>query len=213
MSRYKTGIGALILVVFLGFLMKAAYAQGGNDEHKKHHPGGATSNTSGVPGPNDVYCGCSVCDLKGYQKISNQELLALDVDILVPAALENVITMDNVEDVKAPIILEVANGPVSHEAESALLEKGTIIIPDVIANSGGVIVSYFEWVQNLSGDVWSLDKVNKKLSERIIFSFEQMLANTQDDSLRASAYILALKRIEEAVYAKGSEEYFSGESA
>ena len=161
----------------------------------------------------DVYCGCSVCDLKGYQKISNQELLALDVDILVPAALENVITMDNVEDVKAPIILEVANGPVSHEAESALLEKGTIIIPDVLANSGGVIVSYFEWVQNLSGDVWSLDKVNKKLSERIIFSFEQMLANTQDDSLRASAYKLALKRIEEAVYAKGSKEYFSGESA
>ena len=161
----------------------------------------------------DVYCGCSVCDLKGYQKISNQELLGLDVDILVPAALENVITIDNVNDVKAPIILEVANGPISHEAEKVLLEKNTIIIPDVLANSGGVIVSYFEWVQNLSGDIWSLDKVNKKLSERIINSFEQMLAENQDDSLRESAYKLALKRIEEAVYAKGSKEYFSGESA
>ena len=158
----------------------------------------------------DVYCGCSVCETKGYQKISNKELLALDVDVLVPAALENVIIKENAGDVQASIILEVANGPLSHEAETILHKNGVMIIPDVLANSGGVIVSYFEWMQNLSGDTWSLDKVNSRLSECIISSFDKVLAKNEEDTLRYSAYKIALKRIEEAVYAQGSTEYFSG---
>ena len=158
----------------------------------------------------DVYCGCSVCEIKGYQKITNQELLALDVDVLVPAALENVITKSNAQEVSAMIILEVANGPVSHEAEKLLHEKGIVIIPDVLANSGGVIVSYFEWMQNLTGGSWEEDEVNTRLSKYIIRCIDLLLAKNQTNTLRMYAYEIALKRIEEAVFAQGSKAYFKG---
>jgi len=107
----------------------------------------------------------------GYQSlITNHELLSLPVDILVPAALENTITKDNAKDIKAKTVLEMANGPTTPEAEDILLKKGIDILPDVLCNAGGVTVSYFEWVQNLSGYYWGVVEVNEKLKKIMVRS-------------------------------------------
>ena len=114
-----------------------------------------------------VYCQGSVCEILEHEKLTNQELLELDVDILIPAATENVIDNSNMEKIKAPIIVEVANGPITNEAINYLHKKNIQILPDVLVNSGGVIVSYFEWVQNKASYYWSEAKVNKMLEERL----------------------------------------------
>lgn len=111
------------------------------------------------------YCKGSVCDVRYGRPISNDELLELPVDILVPAALENVINSKNMKKIKARIIVEMANGPITEEAYEYLSKKGIIIVPDVLANSGGVTVSYLEWYQNMHNEKWSETKVNKKLKE------------------------------------------------
>lgn len=140
-----------------------------------------------------------------FKRISNEELLELKTDILIPAALENQITEKNASNIKASIIIEAANGPVTPEADRILEKKNIISVPDVLANSGGVIVSYFEWVQNLQGLYWTEEEVNKQLEEKMIEAFRLVwnAKETYQVSMRKAAYIKALKELEEAQKVKG----------
>ena len=150
----------------------------------------------------------SVCDLSNSNKcIPNSELLELDVDVLIPAALENVITEKNAARIKAPVILELANGPISSKASDMLTERKIHIVPDILANAGGVIVSYFEWVQNRSGLYWTEDKVNTMLKEKITAAFFKIYAASVEHkvSLRTAAYIVGLKRLKAAIESRSSE--------
>lgn len=143
------------------------------------------------------YCVGGVCDIKQGRQISNEELLQLPVDILVPAALENVINKDNMHTIKARIIVEMANGPVSEEAHDYLSRQGVIIVPDVLANSGGVTVSYLEWYQNMHTQVWSEEKVNKRLKTMMERAFETIwaVAHKRKTSLKQGAFETALTRM------------------
>ncbi|MBI4038971.1 Glu/Leu/Phe/Val dehydrogenase [Candidatus Daviesbacteria bacterium] len=146
------------------------------------------------------YCIGSVCDLaKKYDQgiISNEELLELPVDILIPAALENVITAGNATKIKAKLIFEMANGPTTPQADKILGSRKILVFPDVCANAGGVTVSYFEWLQNMTNQKWSLQKVNQKLKEKMEKAFANIWQISQDKkvSLRLASYILALKRL------------------
>lgn len=137
---------------------------------------------------------------KNYRKISNDELLGLDVEILIPAALGDVIKESNANEIKARCIVELANAPVSPKADEILNQKGIEIIPDILANSGGVIVSYFEWVQNLANYYWKLEDVDEKLKELIIAAYRDV-EKAKDEynlSFRTSSYIIAINRILEA---------------
>lgn len=142
---------------------------------------------------------------KGLKLISNEKLLILDVDILVPAALENAITSQNVGKVRAKVILEMANGPVTPEAEEILLKRKIDVLPDVLCNAGGVTVSYFEWLQNLQKDTWSEEKVNKKLEEKMKKAYRQVakVAREKKLSFRKSAYLLAVRRIVDVIMIRG----------
>jgi glutamate dehydrogenase (NADP+) len=157
-----------------------------------------------------VYCEGSVCNIVEHKVISNAELLTLDVDVLIPAALENQITEKNAEDIKAKLIFEVANGPISSAADTILEKKGIQVFPDILVNAGGVTVSYFEWVQNRSGLYWSLAEVNQKLQERMIEETEKTwaIARGKEVSMRTAAYIHALNRLGEALDAKGTRDYY-----
>ncbi|PCJ17048.1 MAG: glutamate dehydrogenase [Gammaproteobacteria bacterium] len=159
-----------------------------------------------------IYCNGSVCEIQDHKEISHQELLALDVDILVPAALENAITMDNVDTINAKYIIEVANGPISKDADEQLFSNGVVIVPDVLANAGGVIVSYFEWVQNRAGFPWTLDEVQQRLFDRLENAFEEMWLykkGNDQTSFRSAAYAKALGHIEEVIKVRGTKEFFS----
>ncbi len=139
----------------------------------------------------------SVTAFDGAESIEPEVLLALDVDLLVPAALELSITLDNVEDVRASNILEVANGPLSVDAEKQLDERGVTILPDVLVNAGGVIVSWMEWMQNRQGDVWPEDRVEKRLRERQVSNTREVIERAEEHStsLRRAAYALALEAL------------------
>jgi glutamate dehydrogenase/leucine dehydrogenase len=143
------------------------------------------------------YCVGSVCDIRLGRDISNEELLELDVDVLVLAALENVITRENAEKIKAKIILEMANNPLTEEADEILNKKGVIIIPDILANSGGVTVSYFEILQNLNNEKWSKEKVFEELEKYLSKAFDEVweIKEKLNISLRKGSFIIALKRI------------------
>lgn len=149
------------------------------------------------------YCSGGVCDVNSGKVITNEELLELPVDILVPAALENVINEKNADKIKAKVIIEMANGPITPEADAILAKKGIIVVPDIFANSGGVSVSYFEWVQNLYGYYWSEAEVDEKLEKLINNSFEKIWGKYQElkskkvegVDLRLATYILAVERI------------------
>ncbi len=148
------------------------------------------------------YCKGGVCDLNAGAMISNEDLLKLNVDVLVPSALENVIAADNVSDIKASVIVEMANGPVTPEADEALNKRNVLVIPDIYANSGGVSVSYFEWVQNNYGYYWTEKEVDSKLEGLMQKSFDHIFSRYEKmktgGSLRKAAYVLAVERIIEA---------------
>jgi glutamate dehydrogenase (NADP+) len=157
-----------------------------------------------------VYCEGSVCSAVEHQTLSNAELLTLDVDILIPAALENQITVANAEQIKAKYIFEVANGPISPAADAVLGQQGTLVFPDILVNAGGVTVSYFEWVQNRNGLYWSGAEVHQQLQQRMIRATESLWQVSQQESisLRTAGYVLALRRIGEAITAKGTRDYY-----
>lgn len=139
--------------------------------------------------------------------ISNEELLELDVDILIPAALENQITAKNVGNVKARVVVELANGPTTPDADKVLFERGIPVIPDVLANSGGVIASYFEWVQNNYGFYWADSEVNEKLSKLVSSAFGKMAAKSDEHKvdMRTGAYLLAVSRVAKAIELRGGD--------
>ncbi len=138
-------------------------------------------------------------DFPGSSIITNEALLEVDCDLLIPAAFENQITEENAGKIKAKAIMELANGPVTPEADEILFKKGVPIVPDVLANSGGVTVSYFEWDQNLKGEHWSEQEVFNKLKPMMEDSAKKILAKSKEftTDLRRGAFILALERIQE----------------
>ena len=144
------------------------------------------------------------------EELDPEELLTLEVDVLIPAALEDVITADNAGDVRARVILEVANGPVAVEADETLADNGVTVIPDILANAGGVTVSYFEWAQNRSGVRWSAEEVAERLEQKMVEQSEVVwdCARDREVTLRTAAYVVGLERISEAVNATGSVEQF-----
>ena len=153
----------------------------------------------------------SVKDYQDAKQISNKELLELETDVLVLAALENQITEKNADNIKAKYILELANGPITAEADDILNKKGIVIIPDILANSGGVIVSYCEWVQNKTGHIFSVDYMENVLKEKITNSFNKTYnlyikekENNKEFSMRNAAYIIAIKRILNAERSRGN---------
>lgn len=160
-----------------------------------------------------MYCDGSVCDLHRYKKISNDEILKLDVDVLVLAALENQIHKENADAVKAKLILEIANGPVTSEADAILDLKGIFVLPDVLVNAGGVTVSHFEWVQNRAGLYWEEETVNERLKEKMSQEANAIfdIAEEKKTSLRTAAYLQGVKRIAGAIGEQGTREYFQKE--
>ncbi len=152
----------------------------------------------------------SVMNYEGGTKMTNEQLLESDVDILIPSAIENQIRADNADKIKAKLVLELANGPVTPEADQILYEKGVLDMPDFLVNSGGVIGSYFEWVQNIGGYYWSADEVYSKLDKIITKSFVDTM-NTKSQyegkgikiSPRTAAYIIAVDRVAKAMKARG----------
>ncbi|NCS50235.1 MAG: Glu/Leu/Phe/Val dehydrogenase [Microcystis aeruginosa BK11-02] len=161
-----------------------------------------------------IYCQDTVCHIVEHDGISNEELLALDVDVLIPAALENQITAENADRVRAKYIFEVANGPTTSEADRILESKGILVFPDILVNAGGVTVSYFEWVQNRSGLYWQLNEINERLKERMVTQAEKVWSFAQefDISLRNAAYAQAIARLGEALDAKGTRDYYQNKT-
>ncbi len=159
-----------------------------------------------------VYCEGTVCELVDHDTISNEELLELDVDLLIPAALEGVIHAGNVDRIRARYIAEVANGPIVGGVDDALNERGILVLPDVLTNAGGVTVSYFEWVQNLQGFSWTLEEVRARLHEIMARAVDEIwkIYEAEGGSIRDAAYALALRRIAEGIESQGTRQFFSG---
>ncbi|MBS4029069.1 MAG: Glu/Leu/Phe/Val dehydrogenase, partial [Ignavibacteriales bacterium] len=146
--------------------------------------------------------------LEGYkkaEKISMAELLELECDVLVPAAKEDQITAKNARKIKAKIISEGANGPTAANADKILVEKGILVIPDILANAGGVAVSYFEWVQDRMGYFWTLEEVNKKLGEMMVDAFNNVYdtAKKHNTTLRIGAYAFSIDKVAKALIVRG----------
>jgi len=146
-----------------------------------------------------------VRDFPGATNITNEELLELPCEVLVPAALENQITKENAANIKARVIAEAANGPTTPEADRLLWDNGVFIIPDILANAGGVTVSYFEWVQNLMNFYWTEEEVNRRLAAKLKASFQAVyeMHHRQGVDMRMAAYMVAIKRISEAIRVRG----------
>jgi glutamate dehydrogenase (NAD(P)+) len=173
-----------------------------------------SDSTSGLHNPNgiDVQAAIahkretgSLAGLKAADPISNDELLLLECDVLAPCALEQVITTDNADKVRARIIVEGANGPITPAADEILEEKGVLVLPDILANAGGVVVSYFEWVQGLQEYFWKEAEVNAKLNDIVTRAFNETWATmeSRDISMRLAAYGLAVQRVAEATTTRG----------
>ncbi|MEM3386320.1 MAG: Glu/Leu/Phe/Val dehydrogenase [Nitrososphaerales archaeon] len=147
----------------------------------------------------------SVVGMAGCDEITNEELLELECDILLPAALENVITQENASRVKARIVVEGANGPTTPEADKILYSNKVFVVPDILANAGGVTVSYFEWVQNLNRDHWNLAEVKRKLEEKMISAFKSVYETSvkYNIDMRAAALMVGVGRVAEAIKTLG----------
>jgi len=169
---------------------------------------GGIYNTKGLD-PNDLIkhrnSEASLLEYPDGDKVTNQELLELECDILIPAALGNQITESNAPRVKAKIVAEGANGPTTPDADNILYDRDIFVIPDILANAGGVTVSYFEWVQDLQEFFWSEEEVNSRLQNIICGSFEEVFKTHQkeDVDMRTAAYLLAVDRVAEAVRVRG----------
>lgn len=134
---------------------------------------------------------------EGILRLTNDELLKCKCDVLIPAALENQITKDIAEHISAKVIIEAANGPTTVEADEILKERGIIVVPDILANAGGVVVSYFEWVQNIQSLAWDLDEVNVMLEKIMLRAYDDVeeMANDKNSTMRMGAYMVAINRI------------------
>ena len=159
------------------------------NEHVSHHPKGLLE---GYEAP-------------GVERISNDELLTSDVDVLIPAALEHQIRADNASDIRAKMVVEGANGPTTREADEILQSQDVIVVPDILANAGGVVVSYFEWVQDLQCYFWDEEEVNSNLKRIMVRSFQEVWDFSQENNvpLRLGAYMLAVDRVAGAVESRG----------
>jgi glutamate dehydrogenase (NADP+) len=148
----------------------------------------------------------------GANVIDPEELLSIEVDLLVPAALEDMITKDNAGSIKAKVLLELANGPVTPDADKILEQNGVIVLPDILANAGGVTVSYFEWVQNRQGYYWDLEEIHSRLLKIVEREGQAIwqIAKDRNVSVRSAAYIHALGRLAEAIEAHGTQSFFAG---
>lgn len=147
----------------------------------------------------------TVCNLPGVERISNEELLELDVDVLIPSAVENVITGENASKIKAKIIAELANGPTTPEADAILDSKGVHVIPDFLCNAGGVTVSYFEMVQNFYMYSWKEEDIRRQLDEKMTLAYHAVLDTSREYkiNMRQAAYVLAVSRVVEAMKLRG----------
>ncbi|MGB9637373.1 MAG: Glu/Leu/Phe/Val family dehydrogenase, partial [Microgenomates group bacterium] len=143
----------------------------------------------------------SVVGFPGTIPVTNPQLLITDCDILVPAALESVITKENADRIRAKIIVEMANGPITPEADEILNKKGVIVVPDILANSGGVTVSAFEWEQNIKREKWEARRVNERLRKRIVGALDEVweMGKKKKVDLRQAAYILAVDKVAKAM--------------
>jgi len=159
------------------------------NRHVEHHPGRLLEGF----------------DAPGVETISNDELLTSDVDVLIPAALEHQIHMDNVHQVRAKMIVEAANGPTTRDADEVLRDRGVIVVPDILANAGGVVVSYFEWVQNMQCFFWEEAEVNRHLERIMVEAFQSVWQTSCDKqvSMRLGAHMLAVDRVAGALLARG----------
>ena len=142
---------------------------------------------------------------EGAEHITNEELLTCDCTVLIPAALENQITEENAGDIKAKIVVEAANGPTTVEADKILEERGILVVPDILANAGGVVVSYFEWVQNIQSMAWELDEVNQMLKKVMLKAYNDVrtMSKEKDSTMRMGAYMVAINRITTAGKLRG----------
>lgn len=147
----------------------------------------------------------SVVGFPGSKSITNEELLELDVDVLIPAAIENQLTESNADKVKAKIILELANGPTTPGADEIFYKKGITVLPDFLSNSGGVTVSYFEWTQNVSGYYWDIDEVYSRLDKKLTAATKEVLDTSEKLKIdpRTAAYTISIKRVADAMKARG----------
>jgi glutamate dehydrogenase (NAD(P)+) len=147
----------------------------------------------------------SVVGFKGAQRIDNKEVLEYDCDVLVPAALEKVITVENAPRIKARIVAEAANGPTMPDADAILFERGVMVLPDILANAGGVTVSYFEWVQDLQNNFWEEEEINERLKRKMVRAFREAYEQAQRHkvSMRMGAYCVAVDRVAEATKLRG----------
>jgi glutamate dehydrogenase/leucine dehydrogenase len=146
------------------------------------------------------YRGILPLDYKGCKRITNEELLEIECDILIPAALENQITKENAENINARLLAEGANGPTTPNASKILTEKGVFMVPDILANSGGVTVSYFEWVQNLHREHWTKEEINRQLKYKMVKAFNDVLQMKEEceTDMRNAALVLGIGRVAEA---------------
>ncbi|MFM8428568.1 MAG: Glu/Leu/Phe/Val family dehydrogenase [Candidatus Limnocylindrus sp.] len=147
----------------------------------------------------------SVVGFAGATPVSNQAILEIPCDVLIPAALENQITAENAAKIKTKIVAEAANGPTTPEADEILFANGAMVIPDILCNAGGVTVSYFEWVQDLNRDFWEEEEVNLRLEKKMVRAFNEVydMAQEQKSHLRTGAYLLSVKRVADAMSVRG----------
>ena len=146
-----------------------------------------------------------ISGVTGGEEISNRELLELDCDVLVPAAIGNVITEDNVKNIKAPLILEAANHPITPEADRILSEGGVTILPDILVNAGGVVVSYFEWTQNLQEFRWEESRVNEELKKTMLQAYHVVWTRSIKEKIthRQASFEIGVQRVAKAVELRG----------